>query len=76
MLNISELIRERLFECIHNGELSNDDLVKIIEHVSDILNLQTLSNYAKNQNISYNGAKKRRLEKVNIAGELMIVDNE
>ena len=37
----SVLIRERLFECIHNGELDNDDLVQIIEHISIILNLQT-----------------------------------
>lgn len=57
--NRSELIRERLFECIHNGELENSDLVQIFEHVGKILNLKTMSNFSRENNISYNGAKVR-----------------
>lgn len=55
----SELIKNRLIECIHNGELDNPDLVQIFEHVGKILNLKTLSNYAKDNGITYNGAKIR-----------------
>ena len=55
----SELIKNRLIECIHNGELENTDLVQIFEHVGKILNLKTLSNYAKDNGITYNGAKVR-----------------
>lgn len=72
----SELIRERLFECIHNGELETSDLVQIIEHLSIILNLKTLSQYAKDEQISYNGAKKRQTDCVTIAGEKLIVNAE
>ena len=71
----SALIRERLFECIHNGELNNNDLVQIIEHVGRILNLQTLSSYAKQERISYNGAKKRNLKTVCLNGVDLIIDN-
>jgi hypothetical protein len=55
----SELIRERLFECIHNSEIENDDLIKILEHLGKILNVKTLSQYARDNGLTYNGAKKR-----------------
>lgn len=71
----SVLIRERLFECIHKGEINNEDLVQIIEHSSVILGLKTLTNYAKPENISYNGAKKRNLNTTNINGVNFIIDN-
>ena len=47
----SVLIRERLFECIHNGEVVNDDLVQIIEMAEQIkaeravLAMQKFSSY-------------------------------
>ena len=71
----SALIRDRLFECIHNGELNNDDLVQIFEHVGVILNLQTLSGYSRQENISYQGAKKRNKTSINIGGVNFIIDN-
>jgi hypothetical protein len=64
-----------LFECIHNSELENEDLVQIFEHIGIILNLQTLSNYAKRNNISYNGALKRKLLKTKIDKIEFIIDN-
>lgn len=57
--NRSQIITHRLKECIHNGEIENIDLVQIFEHVGKILNLKTLSNYAKDNGITYNGAKVR-----------------
>ena len=72
----SALIRERLFECIHKGEIDNVDMVQIISHISTILNLQTLTTYAQRQNISYNGAKKRQSPTMTIAGQTFIIDNE
>lgn len=71
----SELIRERLFECIHNGELTNEDIIKITEHCFIILNLQTLSDYSRNRKISYNGAKCQK--NIIVLGNVkFIVDNE
>lgn len=72
----SAKIRERLFEVIHNGEIKNSDLVQIFEHISTILNLQTITNYAKSENISYNGALKRKLATTKIDGQTFIINNE
>lgn len=76
MPEMSMKIRERLFECIHNGELENSDLVQIFEHIGIILNLKTITNYAKANNISYNGALKRKTERVKIDTIEFIIDNE
>lgn len=72
----SERIRERLFECIHNGMIETPDLVQIFEVIgNDYLNCQTLSNYARNKGISYNGAKlQKNITKIN--GTKFIIDNE
>lgn len=72
----SELIRERLFECIHNGELSNGDLFKIFNHTADILNIKTLAEYARSEGISYQGALKRQLQIFNFSGLKLVADNE
>jgi hypothetical protein len=72
----SELIYYRLMTCIHNGEVENSELIKIVQDISDILGLKTLTNYAKYEGISYPGAKKRKLEMVNISGINFIIDND
>lgn len=53
-------ICDHLSSRIEKGELSNNDMVQIIEHVGSYLNIQTISNYAREQRISYNGVKKFR----------------
>lgn len=54
--------------------LSNDDLIDVIKTCGAYLNLRTISNYAKDKSISYNGAKNFR-ESVDIFGVKFIVDN-
>lgn len=71
----STIIRERLFECIHKGELENSDMVQIIEHLSIILNLQTQTSFAKSNNISYNGVKFAKNRRVIIDRQNFIVNN-
>ena len=68
-------IRERLFELIHNGEIEKADLVQIFEHTGAILNAQTLSNYARENGISYNGAKRQK-ETASIDGVKFIIKND
>jgi hypothetical protein len=59
MTSISEQIRERLFECIRQGELETDDLIKIIEHAAnDVLNAKTKSNYPKGKISKITGREK------------------
>jgi hypothetical protein len=71
----SAKIRERLFECIHNGEIEDEDLAKITEHCCKILNLQTISNFSKSENISYNGVKYKKNGRVFIDGCEFIINN-
>jgi hypothetical protein len=59
---------------VHKNELSNNDLVQIIELCGRYLNLQTISDYAKN-GISYNGAKHNRMVK-EIFNVRFVIDND
>jgi hypothetical protein len=42
------------------NELTNNNLVQIIELVNDYLNLKTINQYAKDNNKSYNGIKNKK----------------
>ena len=57
------------------GGLNNNDLVQIIEHIGGYLNLKTRAGYAKENNLSYNGAKKFR-NNIELFGVKFIIDNE
>lgn len=79
----SEQIKERLFECIHNGELDNKDLISLVEYVAnDILQAKTKANYHKGKISKITGREKCYAawrwakEKFQINGEVFIVDNE
>lgn len=67
-------ICEHLSERIESGELNNTDLVQIIEHIGGYLNLQTISKYAKENNMSYNGVKHFR-NIFEIFGVKFVIDN-
>ncbi len=72
-------LKDKILINIHKGMmdnvLSNDDLVQIIEHCGLCLNICTLTNYARQNNISYNGAKKFRNVK-KIFGTKYVIDND
>jgi hypothetical protein len=53
-------ICEHLSKRIETGELSNDDMVQIIEHIGGYLILRTIAHYARAERLSYSGAKKFR----------------
>ncbi len=55
-----EKIQEYIDICMHKGELSPRDLVQLFEQNNLYMNLKTISQYAKDNDISYNGAKKCR----------------
>ena len=58
-----------------NNELNNDSLVQIIELCGDYLNLQTISNYAKQHGMSYNGVKNNR-EVQKLFNVKFVIDNK
>lgn len=68
-------ITQHLSKRIENNELSNQDLVQLIEHVGSYLNIKTIPDYCKENNISYNGAKKHR-NPITIFNTKFIIDNE
>jgi len=54
--------------------VDRNKMVQIIELLSYKLDLKTVSNYAKDNNISYNGVKKFR-NKITIGGVKFVVDD-
>lgn len=52
---LKEKIINRLSELFENGEITNMDMIQIIEHCGSYLNLKTRSAYSKENNMSYNG---------------------
>ena len=60
MNDLEQKVLNRLENLIIENKLSNDNLVQIIELCGSYLNLQTISDYSKDNKISYNGVKKFR----------------
>ncbi len=76
--------KENIFHSIHNmvqnNELTNDDIVEIINHLGGYLNIKTITKYAAIENISYNGALNRiklnKIQECEIFGSKFVIDNE
>jgi hypothetical protein len=62
-------------EKFEKDELDNESLVQLIELCGNYLNLQTIPEYAKNNNLSYNGVKKFR-NIVEIFKVKFVIDND
>lgn len=60
---------------MYDGDFTNDDLVQFIESAGKYLNLQTIPDYAKDNNLSYNGVKKYR-KIVEIFNVKFVIDND
>jgi hypothetical protein len=72
---IVNTICDHLAKRVYDGELSNDDLLQIIELCGSLLNLQTISDYAKTNKLSYNGAKRFRTN-ITLFNTKFIIDND
>lgn len=63
-----------------NGELQNDDLLAITSNICTFFNLVTISDYARNEGITYNGVKSRieagKIKEVIFFGAKFVIDNE
>jgi hypothetical protein len=75
MSELQNKIKERLSFYIENDNLTNNDIVQLIEHLGSYLNLKTIPKYAKDNKIVYNTAKKYR-EKTVLFGIKFIIDNQ
>lgn len=68
-------LRDKIFSNYEAGAITDEQLVQIIEQATSYLNLQTITNYAKSERISYNGAKKRTVTLICIDGIKFIINN-
>ena len=75
MTKMIDTVANSVSSGVQKGQLSNNDLVQIIELCGAYLNLKSRSQYAKANNISYNGAKRFR-ENVLLFGTIFIIDND
>jgi hypothetical protein len=75
--NTNKLIRF-ISEKFEKGQLNNESLVQIIELCGAYLNISTVAQYARQNNMSYNGAQKpAKGRKINhIFGLKFIIDNQ
>ena len=71
MSQIADNLCKEIYE---SKEIDNNDLVQICELCGSLLNLKTISKYAKDNNKSYNGVKKFR-QVVKIFDVKFIIDN-
>jgi hypothetical protein len=72
--NTNKLIEfvSRKFE---SGELDNNSLVELFKHTGNYLNLQTISDYARDHKMSYEGVKKfRNIQEIH--GVKFVIDNQ
>ena len=60
---------------IQQGNYTNVELVKLIELIGGYLNLKTIPDYAKQNNMTYNGVKTCR-ETITLFGVKLVIDNE
>jgi len=74
-MKLADKIKEHLSQKIENNELSNDEMIEIIEHLGAYLNLKTIPDYCKETGISYNGVKNFR-NVTTIFNVKFVVDNE
>lgn len=73
--NLINTICSHIGKRVQNDELSNDDLVQLIEFVGGFLNLKTIPDYAKANGLSYNGVKNNRAIKT-IFNIQFVIDND
>lgn len=70
-----EKLRDFLNLKMFDGEFTNNDLVQFIEQCGSYLNLQTIPDYQKEHNMSYNGVKNNR-NIVTIFNVKFVIDND
>ena len=67
----------RIGQLCHDGVLSNCAMVQIIELMgNDFLQLKTIQQYADDLNISYQAARKHKIQHATLFGKKLIIDNQ
>ena len=64
----------RIGELIHEGTFNNDETVQLIELLGMYLNIKSISDYAKENKMSYNGVKNHR-NIITLFNNKYVIDN-
>ena len=67
---------DKIDEYVYNAIISDDlDVVQIFERLNAYTNLKSISQYAKDNKLSYNGVKKHR-KTITLFGCKFVADND
>ncbi len=76
-MRLTEIIINHIGKRVQNNELSNNDLIEIIDTIgSDFLGLKTIANKSRELGIDYNIIKKSKIEKKVLFGVKFVIDND
>jgi hypothetical protein len=67
---------EFIYDKFNNNEITEQDLVQIIILGFDLLNLKTISKFAKGNNKTFRGVSEFNKNIININGNKFVIDNE
>jgi Na+/phosphate symporter len=73
---LTDKIKQHLGQRVQNNELDNSEVIEIINLLGTFLNAETISDYAKRENITYNGALKRNLKSFQLFGVKFVIEND
>jgi len=73
--NYEQLALSKLDESIFNGKWSNEGLIKLVQLIEPYLNAKSISQYAKEYEMSYNGVRDHRKSEL-LFGVKFILDND
>ena len=68
--NINKDLVDLVGHIIYDNGVDNEVLIQIIELCGNAMNLQTISDHAKENNLTYNGVKKCRTIRNLFGGEI------
>lgn len=75
MSDLEHFTLQKFIKMVHEKNVSNEFLVQICELSGSFLNLKTISDYAKENKMSYNGVKNHR-NIVVIFNTKYVIDND
>lgn len=77
---LHNVIKTHLGNRLHNCELENNEITSLIDLLGSYLNLKTISDYSKANNISYNGVLERiksgKIKEYTLFNVKFVIDNE
>ncbi len=76
---LHNVIKTHLGHRLQNNELTNNDITSLIDLLGSYLNLKTISDYSKANNISYNGVLERiksgKIKEYTLFNIKFVIDN-